>query len=296
MMRHFARTLLAPLCAFAFVLWPARADDKLSVVTSFSILADLAHEVGGDQVTIKSLVGPDGDAHVFQPTPQDVRAVAQAQVVVVNGLGYEGWMDRLIRSSGFRGTQVTASAGIVVEPARGGRADPHAWQDPARVKQYVQNLAEGFAKADPAHAAGYRARAAAYIAQLTALENWIAAEISRVPVAQRRVIASHDAFNYLARRWGLQFIAPLGVNTANEATAKGVAALIRQMKTQNIRAVFVENIRDPRLMAQIARETGAKPAGRLYSDALSAPGGPAPSYLDLMRHNVRTLVAGMLLN
>lgn len=288
----------------------AQAAAPLPVVASFSILGDLVREVGGDKVAVTTLVGPDGDAHVYQPTPQDGRALAGARLLVVNGLGFEGWIDRLARASAYKGPRVVASAKVVAEQMEAdehehghdaadhghGRLDPHAWQDPARVRQYVANIATGLAAADPANAAYYRTRAADYDRSLRALEQWATEQVAGVAPAKRKVITSHDAFGYLGRRFGIAFLAPQGMSTDSEASARAVGTLIRQIRQERIGAVFVENISNPKLLEQIGRETGARVGARLYSDALSGPAGPASTYLAMMRYNIGQLVAGMKQN
>jgi zinc/manganese transport system substrate-binding protein len=278
----------------------AAGEAKLKVVATFSILADLVTQVGGERVTMTSLVGPDADAHGYSPAPGDARRVAEADLVVVNGLGFEGWIERLIRASGTKAPVVTASSGITTIPARedhdhdhthgaeaGEHPDPHAWQSVANVKIYVTNIRDALAKVDPDHAADYAARAEAYRAKLHALENEIRTALSQIPEGQRRVITTHDSFGYYAAAYGLRFLAPQGISTNSEAGPKDVARIIRQIRRDKIPAVFVESIADPRLMQQIARESGAKVGGRLFSDALSGPTGSAPTYLDMMRSNLR---------
>lgn len=286
----------------------APAADKLPVVASFSILGDLVSQVGGNKVEVRTLVGPDGDAHVYQPSPRDGKTLAGARLLVTNGLGFEGWMERLVAASRYRGARVVASDKIKAEQMAEdeahdhghdhdhGKLDPHAWQDPVRVQQYVVNIAEGLATADPANAAYYRQRAAQYRQTLQQLDSWAQQQFASVPTAKRRVITSHDAFGYLGRHFGVTFLAPQGVNTEAEASAKAVGQLIQQAKREGIRAIFVENISNPRLLEQISRETGAKPGGRLYSDALSRSDGPAASYEAMMRYNIGALVAGMKQN
>lgn len=297
-----SRALLRILVVLAALVPVAAAagEAKLKVVATFSILADLVTQVGGERVTVTSLVGPDADAHGYSPAPGDARRVAEADLVVVNGLGFEGWIERLIRASGTKAPVVTASNGITTIPASedhdhdhthgaeaGEHPDPHAWQSVANVKIYVTNIRDALAKADPDHAADYAARAEAYRAQLDALENEIRTALSQIPESQRRVITTHDSFGYYAAAYGLRFLAPQGISTNSEAGPKDVARIIRQIRRDKIPAVFVESIADPRLMQQIARESGAKVGGRLFSDALSGPTGSAPTYLDMMRSNLR---------
>ena len=303
---------------------PARAEDaapaqKLPVVASFSILGDFVKEVGGARIALTTIVGPNGDAHVYQPTPADAKAMAAAKVVFVNGLGFEGWLDRLVKASGTKATIVVATTGITPrtgfedhddapagkkdkhghgkdadKDAHGhGGIDPHAWQSIANAKVYVANVRDGLIAADPAGRDTYTANAAAYLARLDTLEGEVKSALARIPEAQRRIITSHDAFGYFGEAYGLVLIAPEGVSTESEASAKDVARIIRQIKAQKIPAVFVENITDPRLTQRIARESGAKVGGELYSDALSDDKGPASTYIDMMRSNVRELSSAL---
>jgi len=269
---------------------PAAAAPRLKVVATFSILGDLVREVGGDMVEVAVLVGPDTDTHSYQPRPSDARTLAAAQVLVSNGLGFEGWIDRLAEAAGFKGWRIVASAGAAQE------SDPHCWQDVACTQRYVDNIARGLSAADPAHAADYRARAAAYEQRLAALDRWIREEIARVPEDRRKAITGHDSFRYFARAYGVAFSAPRGYSNDSEPTARDVANLIREVREQKIKALFIENMTNPALVAEIARDSGATVGPRLYSDALSQPGGPAPTYEAMMRHNVTALVAGMLKN
>lgn len=271
------------------------SSPKIRVVATFSILADLVRQVGGDRVDVTALVGPNADAHEFSPSPDVARTVAGSNLVVVNGLGLEGWASRLIAASGSKAPVITASKDI--KPLAGGseaaghghRFDPHAWQNVANVKVYVTNLRDGLAKVDGEGTSAYEANASRYLAQLTQLDDEVKAAMAGIPAKNRKVITSHDAFAYFAKAYGIQFIAPQGVSTETAASAKDVALIIRQIRDQKIPAVFVENISDPRLIEQIARETGAKIGGKLYSDALSEAGGPASTYLDMVRNNVSAL-------
>jgi zinc/manganese transport system substrate-binding protein len=291
---------------------PARAAAEgapVRAVASFSILADLVRQVGGVHVTVATLVGPDSDAHGFSPSPADARKLAEADIVFVNGLGLEGWLDRLIRASGTRAPVVTVSAGVKPIPADGARAhgdsgqadhdhgdhavDPHAWQNVANVRTYVADIRDGLAKVDPVHADAYRQAAARYLAELEALERDIRAAITAIPPERRRIITTHDAFGYYAAAYGLRFLAPKGVSTDSEASPRDVAAIIRQIRRDRVPAVFLENISDPRQMEQIARESGARIGGKVFSDALSGPGGPASTYLDMMRTNLRAFAAAL---
>lgn len=282
----------------------AQTPTPIKAVASFSILGDLVRQVGGDRVAVDVLVGPGSDAHVFQPTPSQARLVGQAQIVFSNGLGFEGWMTRLLNTASYKGRHVVASQGIKpiqVEEDHdhhqpGGKhghphddADPHAWQSVPNAMVYVGNIAKGLCAADAAGCDSYQKNAAAHTAQLRTLDADIKAAWTAIPTAQRKVITSHDAFAYYAKAYGVQFLAPQGVNTDNEASAKGVAQLVRQIKKEQIKALFVESIADPRLIAQIGRETGVKPAGELFSDSLSDAQGPAASYVAMMRANTTAL-------
>jgi len=308
MYRLSRRLFLAALAMLAVATTsPSWAADKLKVVTTFTVLGDMARNVGGEHIALTTLVGPDGDAHVYEPTPADARALAQADLVIVNGLGFEGWIDRLVKASGYKGPVVVASNGISALKAEEdhdhdqdhakahaekgkdhhhGELDPHAWQDLANGRLYVANIARSFAAADPAHADDYRRRAEAYDGELVSLDRDIRARLDAIPADRRKVITSHDAFQYFGRAYGINFHAPVDLSTESEPSAGEVAALVRQMRDEGIRALFVENITDPRLVQQVAREAGAVIGGTLYSDSLSGPTGPAPTYLDMFRHNV----------
>ena len=274
----------------------ARADGPIDVVATFSILGDMVRQVGGDRIHVTTLVGPDADAHVYQPTPADAKAVAKTRLLIVNGLGFEGWIERLIEASGHKGKVVTATAGV--EPRRitdndPGDSDPHAWQSLANARIYIRNIAEGLAAIDPAGAEIYHGNAARYLKEIDAVEAQVREAVASLPVERRKVVTSHDAFGYFSAAYGIEFHAPVGFSTEAEASAGDVAKLIRQINKEKIAAVFVENISDRRLLDQIVRETGARIGGTLYSDALSKADGPADTYLDMMRHNIRVLIAAL---
>jgi zinc/manganese transport system substrate-binding protein len=284
------------LAALIVLLLPCAAHaDKLKVVASFSIAGDMVHEVAGDNVSLSVLVGPNSDAHVYEPSPVDAKAIAGADLVVVNGLGFEGWLSRLISSSGYKGPVVVASSGITPLQLENAQ-DPHAWQSIANGKIYVANIRDALMKADKAHARQYQDNAARYLKQLSELEIWVKEQVAQVPKAQRQVITSHDAFQYFSAAYGVRFIAPLGVSTDSEASAADIAHLIDQVRAQKVHAVFMENIADTRLVRQLEQDSGAYVGGTLYSDALSLPGGQAPTYVAMFKHNVAQLVAGMLHN
>ena len=279
-------------CAFIVSAHPARADGRLPVVASFSILADLVRNVGGNRVDVTVLVGPDGDAHVYEPAPADAKKIAASRLVFVNGFGLEGWLPRLVQAAGGKATVVAATSGIA--PLRkGSDADPHAWQSVVNAKTYVANIRDALVAAAPADAEIFRANAAAYLAKLDALDREVREAIATIPENRRKVISTHDAFGYFAAAYGIAFIAPLGVSTESEASARDVAGIVSQIKTAKIPAIFLENISDPRLIQRIAAETGARVGGTLYSDSLTPEKGDAPTYIDMVRHNIKALTSAL---
>jgi zinc/manganese transport system substrate-binding protein len=309
-MSYTRRFVLAT--ALALAVTPAVAADKIPVVASFSILGDFVTAVGGDRVAVKTLVGPNGDAHVYNPTPADAKAVAEAKLVFVNGLGFEGWMERLAKAAKSKATTVVATTGISARqmeddedaaPAKSAKGhdhghsheitDPHAWQSVANAKVYIANIRDGLIAADPAGKDAYAANAAAYTAKLDALDAEVRVAIEAVPAERRKLITTHDAFGYFAAAYGVEFLSAQGVSTESEATPKQIAGLIRQIKAENIRAVFLENMSDKRLVTRIAKETGVQVGGELYADALSLPNGPAATYIDMIRNNVKLIAAAM---
>ncbi len=295
------RHAIAIAAAFALLLSvaPALAQEKLKVLATFSILGDLVKNVGGDRVEVTTLVGPNSDAHVYSPAPADAKKVAEARVVVTNGLGFEGWMARLVKASGTKASPVVASKGV--KPRRQadahghshGNVDAHAWQSVANVKLYVANIRDALIAADAGGKAAYDANASAYLAKLDALDQEVRDAVAAIPKDRRRIITSHDAFGYFQNAYGINFIAPQGVSTESEASARDVARIITQIKKQRIPAVFLENVTDPRLIERIAKESGAKIGGKLYSDALTDAKGDAPSYIDMIRYNVKQLTAAL---
>ncbi len=312
------------------------AEQKVAVISSFSILGDLVSEVGQEHVTVTNLVKVDGDAHVFNPTPQDAKAISRAQLVVTNGLQFEGWMPRLIEAANYQGVQVVAADGIDELSTKEGHGckhahhddehahhddehthhddehahhddehahhddehahhdhgdiDPHAWHSIKNVKVYVHNIAKGLIQVDPANTGDYQQNAKDYIQKLDKLEIKLNAQLAQIPASQRKVITPHAAFGYFTRDFNVTFLAPQGTSTGSEASAADVAALIKQIRHDNINAVFMENIADNRLIEQISRETGVKMGGKLYSDALSSADEPAATYLQMMQYNVDTIV------
>jgi zinc/manganese transport system substrate-binding protein len=295
-------TAAAAAIAAAAGLVPGRGQnkspDRPRAVATFSILGDLVRNVGGERVDLASLVGPNGDVHVYAPTPGDVKTIAAANIVFVNGLGLEGWIDRLITASATRAPVVVASMGIT--PRHGTRSrdhnvsDPHAWQSVANVKLYVSNIRQGLIAIAAAEKEIFEANATAYLARLDALDGEIKAAIAAIPPARRKVITTHSAFGYFGDAYGIEFIAPEGLSTEAEPSARDIAKLIEQIRRENVPALFVENISDPRLLQRIAAETGVRIGGELYSDALSPPGGPAATYIEMMRSNVRELTSALM--
>jgi zinc/manganese transport system substrate-binding protein len=304
--RKAAVSLLAGCLALAASSLPAAAQiaDKLKVVATFSILGDMVRNVGGERVEVATLVGPNGDAHVYSPTPADGRRLTEAKIVFTNGLKFEGWIDRLVKSSGTGAEKVEAAKGV--KPLKGeeeghrhghdnghGGSDPHAWQSIGNAKIYVANIRDALIAADEAGKATYQANAASYLKRLDEVEAEVKGLVAKIPLERRRIITSHDAFGYFEEAYGIDVVAPQGVSTESEASAKDVARIIQQIKRERIAAVFVENVSDARLMERIAKETGATIGSRVYSDALSEPNGPAGTYIDMMRHNIRAFSAAL---
>ena len=271
-------------------------EGKLGVVATFSVLADLVREVGGDRVAVTTLVVPGADAHTFEPRPSDLVALGRAGVLVENGLGLEGWIGRMVQSSGFKGRRIVASAGVKPRTfTEDGRrvTDPHIWQDPGLAGMMVGTIAAGLAAADAAGAEGYASRGRALQAAIEAEDRAIAAAIEAIPKAKRKVITTHDAFGYYGARYGVDFRAAQGISTEAEPTARDLARLAGQIRREHIKAVFVETMTDPRLAATLARESGAVVGPAVYSDSLSPPGGPAATYLAMLRYNTAAFVAAM---
>jgi zinc/manganese transport system substrate-binding protein len=290
--------LAAPLLLAA----PACAGERpapMRVLTSFSILADIVKMVGDERVAVEALVGPGGDAHAFQPSPADAGKAAGAKLIVVNGLGFDPWMERLAAAAGAKDRIVVAARGVSArkgEDAHEGHAhasdlDPHAWQSVPNMRRYVETIRAALEKADPQ--GGYAGNATTYLEQLDALDAEIRAAVAALPPNRRKVVTTHDAFGYFAAEYGLTFLAPKGVSNEAEPSPRDLARIVRQIKADKIPAVFLENVIDPRLMERIAAETGARIGDKLYSDSLSAPDGPAPTYLAMMRHNIRELTKAL---
>jgi zinc/manganese transport system substrate-binding protein len=327
MRRDLAVLVVAAVAALATIsgarAQTARSGDKLKVAASFSILCDFVAHVGGDRVEVSALVGPGADAHVYAPTPRDAKVVAAARLIVVNGLGFEGWMARLLQASATQALIVVASARVVPLPPSylppragedkskyppplaaeggvGGRfgnatagVDPHAWQSVHNAEIYVSNIRDGLIRTDPEARAIYEANAAAYIEELTRLDADIRRAVATIQPARRKVIGTHEAFGYFAADYGITFIAAQGLSTETEPSARDVARIIRTIREENIPALFFENAVDPRLAKRIAAETGARIGGTLFADTLTGPAGPAATYMDMMRHNIRAIVEAL---
>jgi zinc/manganese transport system substrate-binding protein len=281
---------------------PASACEPLPVVATFSILADMVKQVGGPHVNVTSLVGPNSDAHVFDPTPADAKRLAAAKLVVINGLGFEGWMSRLVKSSGYKGPVLVASKGVKTIPMANSDhdhkhahavPDPHAWQSLLNARQYVENIKVALSTAMPAQTADFLARAEDYLKQIDALEKSTQARIAAIPMERRRVITSHDAFGYFARAYKVSFYPLQGLSTGSEPSAADVVRIVNEIKKNKVTAIFAENISDPRVLERVAKDTGAKIGGTLFADALSAPGTDADTYLKMFEYNVSTIVVGI---
>ena len=296
-----SRRLLTLAAVVGWAIHPVRAASAkpIEVVASFTVLADMVRQVGGDFVHVVSLVGPNGDPHAFEPSPDDARLLKAADLVVVSGLGLEGWIERLITASGYQGKTAVASEGIrTLHMEEDGKeiTDPHAWNSAANGSIYAGNIAKALITADPDGAPVYRTNGDRYIEQLNGLDRYAREQIEAVTPSRRKVLTTHDAFGYFAAAYGVTFLSPLGFSTESEASAKDVAKLIRQIKAEHVRAYFFENSNDPRLIRQIANATGAQPGGVLYVEALSTPDGPAPTYAAMFRRNVDELVSAMRKN
>ena len=306
-MKSPARRFLPHLLTLAFLVISAHtvAAESLNVVASFSILGDMTQRVGGERVEVHTLVAQESDAHVYQPTPADAKTLARARLVIVNGFGFEGWIERLVKSSGYRGKVLTASSGIKTlnrthiqgeKPDlhnHDGEVDPHAWQDLSNALRYVDNIAQALSDADPAGKEAYQTNATKYKQEIGALDGELRRSFNAIPTERRKVVTSHDAFGYFSRAYGISFISPVGINTDAEPSAADVGRIIKQIRREKIPAAFIESFSDPRLLERIRLESGARIGGTLYSDSLSKTNGPASSYLDMMRHNARTLVSAL---
>ncbi|MCQ6256065.1 metal ABC transporter substrate-binding protein [Pseudomonas sp. Q11] len=269
----------------------ASAAEKLQVVTSFSILADMTQEVGGEHIQITNLVGPDADAHTYEPTPDDAKALLSAKLIIKNGLGFEPWLDRLVTSTETNAPVISASRGVIprsLDEEGETVPDPHAWHNLANAELYVRNISKALETADPTNKADYERNSQAYLKKIYALLADAKAKLGALPPGNRRIVTSHDAFGYMGQAYGIEFMAPQGLSTEREPSAADVAALITQIRKAKVKAVFMENIKDARLLKQIAAESGAHIGGTLYSDAL-ATSGPASTFIGLFEYNLNTL-------
>jgi zinc/manganese transport system substrate-binding protein len=290
------KVLPVSLAVAALLSSPLAMAKTVDAVASFSILGDIVQEVGGEHVKVTTLVGPDGDPHSFEPSPKDSKAINASDVVFVSGLGLEGWIDRLVTASGYKGHLVTASEGVnsrKMEEDGKQITDPHAWNSMANGVIYATNVMNALIKADPQDADYFRQRGTAYIEQLQKLDAWAKTQFTGIPQSKRKVLTSHDAFGYFGQEYHVSFMAPVGFSTEAEASASGVASLIKQIKEEKVKTYFIENQTDPRLVKQIAAASGAQPGGELYPEALSGPQGPATTYIKAFKHNVETIVASM---
>lgn len=290
------KKLPVALALSALMVAPLAMAKTVEAVASFTVLADIVKNVGGEHVAVKSLVGPNGDPHSFEPTPKDSQALAHADVVFVSGLGMEGWMDRLIAASGYKGQTVVASNGIntrQMEEEGKTITDPHAWNSMQNGVTYATNVMNALIAADPEDAAYFRQHGNAYIEQLKQLDSWAQKSFSSIPQDKRKVLTSHDAFGYFGQRYGVKFLSPVGFSTESEASAADVAGLITQLKHEKIHVYFIENQTDPRLVKQIASSSGAVSGGELYPEALTIKGGAADSYIAAFKHNVNAMVSSM---
>ena len=286
----------ASLCVLLLLANAASASESsIRVVTSFSILENLVKELGGENVSVVNLVGRNADAHMYQPKPSDAVAISNAELVVFNGLEFEGWMVRLIENSDYQGKQLIASRGVDAIK-NDNEIDPHAWQSFYNIGVYIQNITRTLIELRPQYANKFMQRQKQYLNTLNTLEKRLLEKIAKIPPNKRVVVTSHDAFGYLGREFDIRFLAPLGLSLDVEASAEDVAAVIGQIRKQNVKALFVENISNPRLLQLIAAETNVGIGGRLYSDALSEADGPADTYLNMMRHNVESLITAFKLN
>lgn len=280
---------------------PLYAENQPSckIVTSFSVLEDMVKTITGPLCKVQSIVGPNQDAHVFEPKPTTNALILGADAVIINGLGFEGWMDRLLKASSYRGPVITATQYIkpryLHQPDRQEASvpDPHAWHTIPNAILYIQALTETLSKIFPFHQASFKKNADIFQKQLWHIEQSIQTRLSAIPLDKRRVITAHDAFGYMGQHYQITFLSPVGISTEAEPSARQIAALINQIRHSGIRALFIENSANTKIMQQIADETGVKIWGQLYSDALSLPDEPAPTYIDMIRHNMSILIASM---
>lgn len=299
--RMFKACVAAPAFAAALLVSAAgMAEAKtLNVVASMTVLADVVSVVGGNHVNVKSLVGPNGDPHVYEPTPEDAKALKEADAVFISGDGLEGWMERLIKASGYKGKPTVASAGIKTHKmVDDGKTvtDPHVWNDPKNGIIWTQNIVKALSAADPEDAADFKANGDKMIADLKAIDQDAKKAVDAIPASKRKVLTTHDALGYFGRAYGVEFLAPQGLSTESEASAADVGKIIKQIKKEGVKVYFFENSNDPRMVEQIAKETGATSGGTLYVESLSKADGPAPTYLKMLKYNIDLLTTAMAKN
>lgn len=311
--RYVITFIMSLACLLPFSV-TAQQPAPIKAVATFSILGDLVKNVGGDRIDLTVLVGPGADSHMYSPSATDARALKQATIIFENGLAFEGWMERLVKSSGTKAKVVIASKGISPletdehdhdeKPGNHNHGhgsghghdhgvDPHAWQNVANAKTYVANIRDGLIALDPTGKAIYEENAKAYLVKLDALDGKIRSTLTAIPQENRKIITSHDAFGYFAKAYGVDFIGVQGVSPDAEPSAKDIASIIRQIRADKIPAIFVETIADPRLTNQIASETGVKVGERIFSDSLSDTSGPAASYIGMMEHNLKAFSSAL---
>jgi ABC-type Zn uptake system ZnuABC Zn-binding protein ZnuA len=300
--------MLAIVAVVVPPLGSGRAAEPVLVVATFSVIADMLANVGGSHIVVTTIVRAGGDCELYQPTAADVASVAATRAVFYNDLNeeFEPWLEPLLKQAAFKGARVAVGRGVAAltaeeeHPVSGRQLpsaiDQHAWLDPRNGVIYVRNIAEALARLDPADAADYRARAAAYTEQIRAVDVWARKELAEVPAAKRRALSSHDSLQYIANSYGITLMSVNGWTNNSEPSAAELAKLARQIKTERVRALFLDSITDPRAMQRIASETGASIGGTLYGDSLSPPGGEADTYLSMLRQDVSTLKAGMMSN
>jgi ABC-type Zn uptake system ZnuABC Zn-binding protein ZnuA len=272
----------------------------LDVVATTTQVQDFARVIGGDRIKLTGILKPGVDAHDYEPAPADLDAIARADVLVKNGVGLEKWLDDTVRSAGFNGTTVDASQGVPIiegedadaEPA----GDPHIWQSPLNAKIMVTNIERALAAADPGDAATFKANLDAYTAKLDALDRDIARQVSSL--ANKKLVTNHDAFGYYIRRYHLEFVGSIipSFDTSAELSAKDVADLVAKIRATGVKAIFSESSLPPRTAETIATEAGVKVVegeDALYGDALGPPGSAGATYLGMMEHNTRTIVANL---
>ncbi|MEI8321024.1 MAG: metal ABC transporter substrate-binding protein [Alphaproteobacteria bacterium] len=285
------------LCFLFLVSGVAFSKEPLRIVSTFSILADLVKEIGGDRVHVDCIVGPDSDPHIYEPRPSDIIKISNAQIIFINGLGFEGWLERLMSAAESDGKLVVATDHIYPRLVFEGTVvqDPHAWHSVANTKIYITNIRDKLIEIDPSSEKYYERRFQIFYKKLTDLDKKIREKIDKIPPERRKIITAHDAFGYFGNAYGVQFMAPQGISTESEARVHQVIFLIKQIKALKVKTIFIENISDPKLIEQIGKEAGAKIGGTLYSDALSGPEGPASSYIKMMEYNIDLLLKAMSL-